>query len=140
MASYTRPSLSYRGTQLPNGDSLIVGGGLLRNCTGFENCYWYLYHRIGSNQWKIVGTMKMPRSQYASVLIDGCLFTSGGIDSFGNHTSYLEKFSFTGGVEDKKSIPIALSHHTATMFGKNKLLICGGQTSVWRFLVKHFLN
>ena len=92
----------------------------------------------------------MARHQYASVLIDGCLFTTGGIDLLDEYnwyddrksiiTSHLEKFSFPGGVEKKKNMPIALTCHTATMFGKNKMLICGGQTSVWRFLVKHFLN
>ena len=84
--------------------------------------------------------MKMARHQYASVLINGRLFTTGGIDSFGDYTSNLEKFSFAGGVEEKKNMPIALTCHTATMFGKHKMLVCGGHTSVRRFVVRPFLN
>ena len=136
----------YCGTQLPNGDLLLAGGGLVRygGCgryIGPQKCYKYHHYREGSIHWSEVGTMKMARNQYASVLIDGCLLTTGGNDSYtGDYTSHLEKFSFAGGVEEKKKMPIALSGHTATIFGKHKMLICGGQTSVRRFVVKHFLN
>ena len=142
----------YCGTQLPNGDLLLAGGGLVRNnqCvrytknkagTEIQNCYGYRHYREGSNHWSKVGSMKMARHRYASVLIDGCLFTTGGINSFSDdYTPYLEKFSFEGGVEEKKKMPIALAHHTATMFGKYKMLVCGGQTCVRRFMVKYFLN
>ena len=134
----------YGGTQLPNGDLLLAGGGLVHSenlpIINYHHHRNYYHYRKGSNYWEILGTMKMARHQYASVLIDGCLFTSGGIDRFGNHTSYLEKFSFEGGVEEKKSMPIALTCHTATVFGKYKMLVCGGQTSERGFMVKYFLN
>ena len=140
----------YCGIQLHNGDFLLAGGTLVHGCTGAENCYWYLHYRKGTNRWEILETMNMARHQYASVLIDGCLFTTGGIDlslheySFYNRnstiTSYVEKFSFEGGIEEKKNMPIALAYHTATMFGNYKMLVCGGQTSLGKFMVKHFLN
>ena len=82
----------------------------------------------------------MARYQHASLLIDGNLFTTGGIDSSDKYTSSLEKFSFEGGAEKKEKMPIALKCHTATMFGNHKMLICGGQTYVRRFRVKFFLN
>ena len=82
--------------------------------------------------------MKVARYQHTSLFIDGCLLTAGGIDSFGDYTSHLEKFSFEGGVEQKKKMPIELKCHTATMFGNHKMLICGGQTCRRRFVVNFF--
>ena len=125
-----RPEIFYRGAQLPNGDILLAGGEM-------GGCCRYLHYTKGSDQWKIAGTMKKARHQHTSVLIDACLLTTGGIEMFsgGDCTSYLEKFSFTEEVEEKKNLPISLTCHTATVFGKNKMLISGGRTSVGRFMV-----
>ena len=43
-------------------------------------------------------------------------------------------------MEEKKNMPIALTCHTATMFGKYKMLVCGGQTIVRRFTVTIFVK
>ena len=91
----------------------------------------YLHYRKGSDQWEKVATMKIARYGHASVLIDGYLYTTGGISSYRDYKSNLEKFSFERGVKEMKKMPIALKSHTATMFGNNKMLICGGETSEW---------
>ena len=126
-------------TQLSNGDVLLAGG-VIRSCFSFDLSDKYLHYRKGSSQWEKVATMKTARYDHTSVLIDGYLFTAGGIDSFGDYKSDLEKFSFEGGVKEKKKMPIALKCHTATTFGNHKMLICGGQTTVRRFAVKPFLH
>ena len=136
---YLRRLAFFSVAQLPNGD-ILLAGGLKTDCISSFKSDEYLHYRNGSNEWTLVATMKVARYQHTSLLIDGCLFTAGGIDSFDDYTSHLEKFSFEGGVEQKKKMPIALKCHTATMFGNHKMLICGGQTSGRRFVVKHFLN
>ena len=123
---------NFTAIQLPNGDILLAGGLLTRVCRNLAEevgkSNKYVHYRKDSDQWTTVATMKMARYRHASILIDGCVFTTGGIDSEGECISHHEKFSFEEGVEDKKEMPIALEGHTATIFGKHKLLICGGQS------------
>ena len=74
---------SLRGTQLPNGDTLVCGGAHLISC---EHEYGhsvkddeYLLLNFVTNKWKKVETMQnaMEFSQSAASL-DGRLFTTGG--------------------------------------------------------------
>jgi len=137
--SYMPELAFFSVTQLPNGDVLLAGGYTTVIPPGYTTIREpgvvsneYLHYRKGSNQWEKVATMKIARYGHASVLIDGHLLTTGGINwDNGTHgyKSDLEKFSFESGVKEMKKMPIALKSHTATMFGNNKMLICGGETS-----------
>ena len=125
------------GAQLPNGNLVICGGR-----KSFDDNYSnslakdiqfsdeYLHWQVGSNQWTKVGNMKHNRAFHSSVLLDGCLITTGG---WSNHStlslerlSNLEIFSRHRDVLEMKEMPVALSDHTTTMFGKNRILVCGG--------------
>ena len=121
------PSLPKRlerlgGAQLPNGDLLISGGGKGTRCNDE-----YLHYKYGSDQWKLVGSMKWARYGHSSVLIDGILLTTGGFDSSANFVSNHEEFSIKGGVKERKTMPIKLHNHAATVFGKHTMLITGGE-------------
>ena len=83
----------------------------------------YLLFKDGFVQWANVGNMKRRKSWNTSVLVNGCLFTTGG---FRWKDSLHERFSFEKGVKGKKEMPIALEGHTATILSKHKYLICGG--------------
>ena len=98
-----------------------------------------LHYKIGSNQWNKVGTMKNVRYNHSSVWMDGFLLTSGGeetVESFMNNrreiehirktVSHHEEFSLEEGVKERKELPIVLKCHTATRFGRHKVIICGG--------------
>ena len=119
------------GTQLPNGDLLISGGYNYcsnRRMTGQR--YIFRHCKDGSNQWKRVGTiMKRPKYGHSSVFIDGSLFTSDGHTDRFSIISNHEEFSISRGIKERKEMPIALSDHTATVFGKDTILICGGLDS-----------
>ena len=136
-----------RGTTLPNGDFVICGGN--RGSTLSDE---YLHYRDGSSHWTNVGTMRKARFSHSSVWIDGCLFTTGGfgtmenVDNVSNEperavwvstmnfdeqfewqaTSHQEIFSFQGGVEERREMPIPLGGHTATIFAPHKIIVCGG--------------
>ena len=124
------------GTRLPNDDLLISGG---YTCSSVNyHCpssrmdgrrYIYRHCTDGSNQWKSVGTMKRRIFGHSSVSIDGSMFTTGGCDSSLFSISNHEEFSMTRGRTERKEMPIALSDHTATVFGKHTILICGGKNS-----------
>ena len=127
------------GAQLPNGN-LVICGGRKR----FDDCYShsldkyiqysdeYLHCQVGSNQWTKVGIMKSNRAFHSSVLIDGCLIRTGGRSNPSIRSlktlSNLEIFSRHGDVLEMKEMPVSLNSHTTTMFGKNKILVCGGGT------------
>ena len=123
------------GAQLPNGDLMISGG-----CYETESLYNYGYYHYkkGSNQWQKVGTMNGAREGHSSVFIDGGLFTTGGYFEThfqngglcGSHLSSNEEFSIKEGMKLRKEMPIGLSSHTATVFGKHTMLICGGIAKV----------
>ena len=127
------------GAQLPNGDLMISG-----RCGDTESRYndSYYHYKKGSNQWKKVRTMKGARQGHSSVFIDGSLFTTGGhfvnysSPSFGAqyHVSSHEEFSIKDGMKLRKEMPIGLSGHTATVFGKHTMLICGGMAEVSKSL------
>ena len=122
------------GTQLPNGDLLLCGGYFFKKLEGpfsgkmedsLEFSDEYLLYENGSSQWTKVGTMKKKRSCHSSVLIEGRLHTTGGTYGI-KITSRHEQFSFDEGVKEMKEMPIRLENHTATTFGKNKMIVCGG--------------
>ena len=118
-----------RGVQLPNGNLLVCGGGgfdLIGSIVEGPACGEYLLLKAHSDQWTNVGTMKVARKYHTSVFYDGCLYTTGGLDSLNNVISHHEAFSLNGDVKEKKDMPIALQGHTATIFDQHKMLICGG--------------
>ena len=106
------------GAQLPNRDLVICG----RDGISYTNNH-YLHYKEGSNEWKKVGTMKKAKFRHSSVWIDGRLLTTG---ESRKGTSYLEEFSFNGGVKIRKNMPIPLKFHTATIFDRNRIIVCGG--------------
>ena len=110
-----------RGTQLPNQDLLVTGG-----FTGSVLNDEYLRFSQESNQWLKVGTMKVARSSHSSVLLNGCLYSCGGVDSSDNETSHHEVLNLDGRVEEKKELPIKLKHHTATKLNETQYMVCGG--------------
>ena len=111
------------GAQLPNGD-LLISGGVNTSRSGASG--EYLHYKEGTNQWKLVGTMKWARSGHSSVLIDGNLLTTGGLNSSEKFVSKHEEFSIKGGVKKRKMMPIKLHSHAATVFDKQYMLISGG--------------
>ena len=118
-----------RGVPLPNGNLLVCGGGrfgLIESIVEGPACGEYLLLKAHSDQWTNVGTMKVARKYHTSVFYDGCLYTTGGLDSLNNVISHHEAFSLNGDVKEKKDIPISLQGHTATIFDQYKMLICGG--------------
>ena len=110
-----------RGAQLPDGDLLISGGSTGAGCNDK-----YLHYKNGSNQWKLVGTMKWARAGHSSVLIDGNLLTTGGYDSSEKYVSKHEEFSIKGRVKQREMKSIELYSHAATLFDKHTILISGG--------------
>ena len=128
------------GAQLQNGN-LVICGGRKRfgdNYTDSRAMYTqlsdeYLHYQVGSNQWTKVGTMKRNRAYHSSVLLDGCLITTGGSTHPSTPSlktlSNLEIFSRHREVLEMKEMPVALTSHTATIFGKNKILVCAGGVS-----------
>ena len=119
-----KATLGLRGTQLPDGN-LVVCGGSSASVKSDD----YFHYKDGSNQWIQIGTMERARSAHSSVYMDGFLFTIGGLDSSGDPTKPLahhEEFSIHGGVKERKTMPIALLDHTATVFSPHKMLVCGG--------------
>ena len=108
------------GTQLPNSDLVVCG-----RMTGL-GLGEYLHYKEGSNEWTKVGAMKGARLYHSSVWIDGRLLTTGGANTLNKKTSNHEEFSFGGGVKERKEMPIALYSHTATIFGRNKMIVSGG--------------
>ena len=122
------------GTQLPNGDLLLCGETfgehpLSSECMDYHDCDDYLMYIQGSSQWTKVGTMMMRRYDHSSVLIEDRLYITGGISGdpyYTEITSLHEQFSIDEGVKEMKKMPIPLANHTATAFGKNKMIVCGG--------------
>ena len=118
-----------RGVQLPNGNLLVCGGGrfvVIGSILEPPPTGEYLLLKAHSDQWTNIGTMKVARKYHTSVFYDGCLYTTGGLDSLNNVIAHHEAFSLNGDVKEKKDIPIALQGHTATIFDQHKMLICGG--------------
>ena len=133
------------GAQLPNGN-LVICGGRKRFDDNYsasitEDIQYsdeYFHCEVGSNQWTKVGNMKHNRAFHSSVLLDGCLITTGGWSNLSQpgatslylesleRLSNLEIFSRHRDVLEMKEMPVALSDHTTTMFGKNRILVCGG--------------
>ena len=126
--------LKLRGAQLPNGDLLLCGGIFVGEplpgaCHKFQD--WsdeYLIYMNASSQWTKVGTMKNKKFSHSSVLIEDRLHTMGGYCN-SKITSRHDQFSFGEGVKEMKEMPIPLINHTATTFGKNKMIVCGGNVS-----------
>ena len=98
-----------------------------------------LHYKLGSNQWTKVGTLKNVRRNHSSVWMDGSLLTTGGeeivrsvmdcrrnINHIWETVSHHEEFSLEEGVKERKELPIVLKWHTATRFGRHKMIICGG--------------
>ena len=107
------------GGQLPNGNLLV------RGMSG--SCVEYLLFRDGSNQWTKIRSSEWAFYSPSSVLIDGRFFTTGfGNFSSGYKASYHEEFTLNGSVEERRKLPIGLQNRTATIFGKQKILLCGG--------------
>ena len=130
----------FSGAQLPHGNLVICGGrerfydkhsDWLANYIHYSD--EYLHCQVGSNQWTKVGTMKRNRAYHSSVLLDGCLITTGGSTHPSTPSlktlSNLEIFSRHREVLEMKEMPVALTSHTATIFGKNKILVCAGGVS-----------
>ena len=113
-----------RGTQLLNQD-LLVSGGSIESDRNDE----YLRFSKDSNQWKKVGTMKMARSSHSSVLLNGCLYSCGGLESSYATISHHEVLKFDGRIEEKKELPIALYSHTANKLNENQYMVIGGWES-----------
>ena len=122
------------GTQLPNGDLLLCGGLFVEELEDpfsgeSEDVQYcsdeYLLYKSGSSQWTKVGTMKQKIYGHSSVLIQDRIHTMGGIYNK-KITSRHEQFSLDDGVKEMKEMPIPLQYHTATSFGKNKMIVCGG--------------
>ena len=82
------------GAQLINGDLLISGGGPFSIWNDIP--HGYFRYKDGSNQWKIVGTMKRERFGHSSVLIDDNLLTTGGYDLHCESSANHEEFSIKG--------------------------------------------
>ena len=112
-----------RGTQLPNHDLLVSGGCPF---TGPDCNDEYLRFSQDSNQWKKVGTMKKARRLHSSVLLNGCLYSTGGYDLSNKITSHHEILNLDGRVEEKKELPIQLWGHTANKLNENQYMVCGG--------------
>ena len=111
-----------QGTQLPNHDLLVSGGRSWSDRNGE-----YLKFDQASNQWKKVGTMKKARYAHSSVLLNGCLYSCGGIDSSHYATSHHEVLNLDGRVEEKKELPSKrLSSHTAHRLNENQYIVIGG--------------
>ena len=110
-----------QGTQLPNHDLLVSGGRSWSDRNGE-----YLKFDQASNQWKKVGTMKKARYAHSSVLLNGCLYSCGGIDSSHYATSHHEVLNLDGGIEEKRELPIALRYHTANKLNENQYMVIGG--------------
>ena len=124
----TIPSLpkglcDFSGVHLPNGDLVVCGGSMRSRSDRSDD---YLHYNRGSNIWTKVGTMITDRIFHSSVWIEDCILTTGGRNMVGKVTSCQEEFSFHGGFKERKKLPIALSHHTATIFDQNKIIVCGG--------------
>ena len=115
----------FRGTQLPNRD-LLVTGGYTGSVTWPVRNDEYLRFSQKSNQWLKVGTMKMTRSSHSSVLLNGCLYSCGGVDSSDNVTFHHEVLNLHGRVEEKKELPIKLKLHTANKLNENQYMVIGG--------------
>lgn len=131
----------FSGAQLPHGNLVIYGGrerfydkhsDSLANYIQYSD--EYLHCEVGSNQWTKVGNMKNNRASHSSAFLDGCLITTGGrsnpptgisLKTLSDH----EIFSRRKEVLEMKEMPVALTHHTTTIFGKHKILICGGRVS-----------
>ena len=116
----------HTGTQLSNNDLLLCGGS-----TNRVESNEYLFYKNGSKKWTKAGTMKRARNSHSSALIEDYLFTPGGWDWESGKTSYHEEFSIHGGVKEREKMPIGLRGHTATPFGNNKMMICGGRDENW---------
>ena len=129
------------GTQLPNGDFLICGAGEELNVINHENdsCN-YLLFKDGFIEWAKVKTKNRAQDwndlPKKSVIVDGCMYTTGGCNRNGHSSSILcsspregslhEKFSFEICVQERKAMPIALEDHSATLYSKHEYIICGG--------------
>ena len=109
---------NFTGATLPNGNLLVRG----------EYKYFdeYLVFKDGSNQWKKIGASEMALSGPSSVLIDGRFFTTGFHGSTKYELSHHEEFSFDGIIKERRKLPIGLQNHTATIFGQQQILVCGG--------------
>ena len=73
--------------------------------------------------------MKEGRYAHSSVLLNGCLYSCGGVDSSNNQTSHHEVLNLDGRVEEKKELPIALWGHTANKLNDNQYIVIGGYDS-----------
>ena len=111
----TIPSLpkklcSLTGGKLPNGNLLL---------RGTREDYWngdeYLLFKDGSKQWTKVGASKRALLSHSSVLIDGCLLTTGGELTDWKPIANHEEFSLHGGVKERKEMLNALFVHTSTI-------------------------
>lgn len=122
----TIPSLPQKleclhGATLPNGDCLVCGGRTI-----FDNSDDYLLYKASANEWTKVGKMVIPRSLHASVCINGCTYSSGGWDSYGQRCALHEVIDTDGVVREKKELPIILIDHTATKIDNSHFMIAGG--------------
>ena len=117
-----------RGSRLPNNDLLVSGGFKMCGNSMFHKVRQdtYLVYNNSTNQWKEVGKMKMARCAHSSVLLNGCLYSSGGVVSSVEITSHHEVLNLDGRIEEKKELPIALSCHTANKLNEYQYMVIGG--------------
>ena len=125
------------GAQLPNRDLVICGRDPYTKKISYTNNH-YLHYKEGSNKWKKVETMKKEKFGHSSVWIDVLLTTGGMVVESRKGTSHHEVFSFKGGVKIGENMPIPLKFHTATIFDRNRIIVCGGE--VYRNVSQTFSN
>ena len=120
---------------VPNGPRGITRGGKLSNgdliCEGWSSSGRVEYWRLedGANQWENVGKYRLPVGKEArwdsTFLIDDCFVQIDNSCSSSKKIFFHELFT-----RGKESI-IDSYGHTATLFGKDKLFICGGIWTSW---------
>ena len=93
------------GARIPNGN-LIVSGETSGDMYGCSTDY-FLFKR-SLNQWIKIGPVSRTDPSFTI-------------------SSRVDRFSYKG-LNGKMEMPIELYRHTATVFGKHKVIICGGVT------------
>lgn len=115
---------------LPNGKVIAIGGCTGQNsngCTGVTSSAEIYDPSTGA--WTAANSMHAARGSFAAtLLLNGQVLVSGGINAAGNPISSAEKYNPTTGLWALTSaMKVARDEHTATLLPNGNVLVAGGE-------------
>lgn len=127
-ASLRTARIAHAGATLFGGKVLVSGGGTLSATSPAGYLSSAELYDPGSNSWRSAGEMSVPRANHtATLLADGRILVTGGLNSFGRGIAGAEIYSpATNSWSPAGRMREARYHHTATLLPNRRVLVAGG--------------